>query len=95
MVTTVKITIEIDSFEDLHNLRRWLVSGVLPNHETRIEAAELTVRTMQSLQAAGIRRLEDLCSMTEYDTLKLPGISRAALKELKEALHERGLSFAI
>lgn len=47
-----------------------------------------------ALKAAGYHRLEDLTRITEADLRKLHGMGPKALGILKQALTERGLSFA-
>lgn len=47
-----------------------------------------------ALLAAGYTRLEQLAAVREADLLKLHGMGPKAIRILKEALAERGLSFA-
>jgi hypothetical protein len=48
----------------------------------------------QALAAAGYLRLEQLTGVSERELLKLHGMGPKALGMLREALAERGLSFA-
>ena len=54
----------------------------------------LAAPARRALAVAGIRRLEDLSFMTEPEVKNLHGIGPNALKQLREALASRGLSFA-
>lgn len=47
-----------------------------------------------TLLAAGYTRLEQLTQVSEADLLKLHGMGPKAFRILKEALAERGMSFA-
>lgn len=47
-----------------------------------------------ALDHAGYTRLEDLTKVTEKELLKLHGMGPKAVRILREALAERGLSFA-
>lgn len=48
----------------------------------------------RALQNAGIYRLEQLTGTTESDILKLHGMGPKGVRILKDALNEKGLSFA-
>ncbi len=47
----------------------------------------------RALSAAGYTRLDQLAQVSESDLTKLHGIGATAITALREALHERGLSF--
>lgn len=47
----------------------------------------------QALELVGITRLEQLDAWREADLLKLHGVGPKAIRILKEALAEKGLSF--
>jgi len=49
---------------------------------------------LRALHGAGYTRLEQLAGCREADIKKLHGMGPKALKELRLALSERGLSFA-
>jgi len=55
---------------------------------------KLAAPARRALAGAGIRRLEDLSCMTEPEVKNLHGIGPNALRQLREALAARGLSFA-
>lgn len=48
----------------------------------------------RALANAGISRLEQLKGMTETELLELHGMGPNAIRKLREALRERGWSFA-
>lgn len=48
----------------------------------------------RALSAAGITRLKQLTSISEAELLKLHGVGPKAIRILRAALAERGLSFA-
>lgn len=48
----------------------------------------------RALAAAGIERLEHLSHVKEADLKKMHGIGPRAVEQLRDALAERGLSFA-
>lgn len=56
--------------------------------------AGLAAPARRALAGAGIRRLEQLTRMSEAELKDLHGIGPNALRQLREALAARGLSFA-
>jgi predicted flap endonuclease-1-like 5' DNA nuclease len=48
----------------------------------------------RALEAAGYTSLEQLAQVNERDLLKLHGVGPKAVRVLREALAERGLTFA-
>ncbi|MCA1295395.1 DNA-binding protein [Paenibacillus sp. alder61] len=48
----------------------------------------------RALAQAGYRELDQLASIRERDLLKLHGVGPKAVRILREALEEKGLSFA-
>lgn len=48
----------------------------------------------RALAQAGYRKLDQLASIRERDLLKLHGVGPKAVRILREALEEKGLSFA-
>lgn len=49
----------------------------------------------RALTSAGFTRLEQLTKVTEKELLKLHGMGPKAIKILREALTEKGASFAV
>ncbi len=58
---------------------------------TRVDELELTVRSFNCLQNAGIKYIGDLVQKSEHDMLKTKNFGRKSLKEIKELLRDRGL----
>jgi hypothetical protein len=56
--------------------------------------AELAAPARRALRSIGYVRLEQLARVREEDLLKLHGMGHSALATLREALAERGMSFA-
>jgi DNA integrity scanning protein DisA with diadenylate cyclase activity len=54
---------------------------------------KLAAPARRALLAAGYRRLEDLIEVSESDVARLHGMGPNAMRTLREALKERGLSF--
>jgi uncharacterized protein YdhG (YjbR/CyaY superfamily) len=54
---------------------------------------KLAAPARRALPAAGYSRLDQLAQVSEPDLTKLHGIGAAAMAALREALHDRGLSF--
>jgi DNA-directed RNA polymerase alpha subunit len=48
----------------------------------------------RALAGAGIKQLEDLTRVSEAEVMALHGFGQKSLRELREALAARGLSFA-
>ena len=61
--------------------------------EKSIEELELSVRSYNCLEAAGIKTIRDLVQKTESEMLKYRNFGRKSLTEIKSILHEMGLSF--
>lgn len=81
----LKIVEEID--EDVIRIRDLLDSS--------IDEMELSVRSHNCLEAAGIERIIDLVSKEESEMLKYKNFGRKSLSELVEKLGEVGLSFGM
>ena len=60
-----------------------------------IDEMELSVRSHNCLQAAGIERIADLVSKEENEMLQYKNFGRKSLSELIEKLGEMGLSFGM
>jgi DNA-directed RNA polymerase subunit alpha len=58
-----------------------------------IEELELSVRSYNCLEAAGIKTIRDLVQKTESEMLKYRNFGRKSLSEIKQILKEMGLSF--
>jgi len=58
-----------------------------------IEELELSVRSFNCLEAAGIKTIRDLIQKTESDMLKYRNFGRKSLNEIKNILKDMGLTF--
>jgi hypothetical protein len=54
---------------------------------------KLAAPARRALLGAGYTRLEDLTKVKESDVMKLHGMGSNAMRVLRDALQERGLSF--
>ena len=61
--------------------------------EKSIEELELSVRSFNCLEAAGIKTIRDLIQKSEADMLKYRNFGRKSLNEIKNILKDMGLSF--
>ena len=64
------------------------------NHQQESDLSKLAAPAHRALAVAGIQRLEQLTKFSEDEIKQLHGIGPNALKELRQALIARGLSFA-
>ncbi|MBM4386390.1 MAG: DNA-directed RNA polymerase subunit alpha [Deltaproteobacteria bacterium] len=60
-----------------------------------VDELELSVRSANCLQNAGIRYIGEMVQMTESDILKTKNFGRKSLKEIKEILSDMGLSLGM
>ncbi len=61
---------------------------------SKTDFPKLAAPAMRALSGAGYTHLEQLAEVTEAEIADLHGIGKNALKTLKEALEDKGLSFA-
>jgi len=61
----------------------------------RLDTIELTVRSQNCLQNAGIEHIWELVQRTEGEMLKTRNFGRKSLNELKDVLAELGLTFGM
>ena len=62
--------------------------------ETSIEDLELSVRSFNCLERAGIATVEDLTNKSESDMMKVRNLGKKSLDEVIAKLHSLGLNFA-
>ncbi len=60
-----------------------------------VNELELSVRAANCLKNANIKTIADLVQKTEHEMLKTKNFGRKSLNEIKELLHEMGLSFGM
>jgi DNA-directed RNA polymerase subunit alpha len=70
-------------------------SGVDPILLKPIDELELTVRSANCLKAESIYYIGDLVQRTEVELLKTPNLGKKSLTEIKDVLHQRGLSLGM
>jgi len=64
------------------------------NDQAESDLPKLAAPARRALAGAGIQRLEQLTRLSEEDLKQLHGIGPNALKQLRQALRAKGLSFA-
>ena len=98
----------IVGFQDSHDIKKSEVASddkVTDNHETsisnepdqeilktRVEALDLSSRTLQSLEEASIRTLGGLVRKKKDDILALDGVGPKGLEEIESLLQKMGLT---
>ena len=60
--------------------------------KTRVEDLQVSSRTINSLSEAGIRTVGGLARKKEEDLLKMEGVGKKAVQEIKDALENYGLT---
>jgi DNA-directed RNA polymerase subunit alpha len=60
-----------------------------------VNELELSVRAANCLKNANIKTIADLVQKTEHEMLKTKNFGRKSLNEIKDLLHEMGLSFGM
>lgn len=90
----MKITIEIENFDELEKLKQWL--ALMPDQpnidlDMPIECLNLTMRTKHCLEAENILTLKDLLEWNEIALLKTPHMGKKSLLEIKDELAIKGL----
>jgi len=90
LVENTKISFkQIADFCDLHELE---IKGILTKS---IDEMELSVRSHNCLQAAGIKTISELVDKEENEMLKFKNFGRKSLTELQEKLGELDLHFGM
>ncbi len=69
------------------------VGQLIEKLDKSIEELELSVRSYNCLEAAGIKTIRDLVQKTENEMLKYRNFGRKSLTEIKNILKEMGLRF--
>ena len=71
------------------------IPDLVESLDTSIEELELSVRSYNCLEAAGIKTIRDLVQKTESEMLKYRNFGRKSLTEIKNILKDRGLRFGM
>jgi hypothetical protein len=66
----------------------------MPKQQPAHDFPKTSAPAQRALEGAGYTRLEQLTKVTEAELLKLHGMGPKAIRILREALAERGWSFA-
>jgi len=76
----------------LNEIKRHFVEiKTLINRIEGRETLQMTVRTTNALIGHGILTLDQLVFKTEIDLLRIEGLGRKSVREVKEVLAEKGL----
>ncbi len=70
-------------------------SEIIEKLDRSIEELELSVRSYNCLEAAGIKTIRDLVQKSESEMLKYRNFGRKSLSEIKAILKEMGLGFSM
>lgn len=71
-----------------------LLKEVDPKNDTPVSELDLSVRASNCLDAADIKTIGELTSLTEEELLEIRNFGKTTLKELKKKLTQRSLSFS-
>ena len=63
-------------------------------NQPETDLPRLSAPALRALGSVGVTRLEQLTTFTEADIKKLHGMGPSGIKQLRDALEQRGLSFA-
>ena len=94
LVVNLKPFVELEAYvEELNMIKEEVpvVEDKLDNMP--IEELDLSVRSNNCLKRANILTVSELTQKTEEEMMKVKNLGRKSLKEIKEKLAERGLSF--
>ncbi len=90
----MKITFEVDSVDELIELRNILNDLSLPENDILscyINNTGMAHRTCGCLKSEGLITVRDILKYSEYDLLTFPNLGRKALNEIKDYLKLHGL----
>lgn len=93
-VATVAIA-AVESYDRDKGCDCKLCKGRFPHLNTPIENLDIGVRSFNCLRSHNVYMLKELVELTESDLLKMKHLGRKTLKEIKSALHKRGLSLGL
>ena len=91
-IFTFEESVPIADVEDKINDKDIQLRGILKKN---IDEMELSVRSHNCLQAAGIRTIYEMVTKEETEMLKFKNFGRKSLTELQEKLGEMGLYFGM
>ena len=82
-----------DVTENLDMYKEETVEEVNEFQDLPVEDLDLSVRSFNCLKRAGIQTVGELVKKTEDEMMKVRNLGKKSLKEVKDKLEERGLSF--
>ena len=89
------IFINFEETQESAELPEQLHAGLNENLFRSVAELELSVRSANCLQNAGIKYIGELVQKSEGEMLKTKNFGRKSLNEIKEILHEMGLDFGM
>jgi len=82
-----------NKYEDLGLIKDPVVQKEETFENLTIEDLDLSVRSYNCLKRAGIANVQELTQKSEADMMKVRNLGKKSLKEVKDKLIEKGLSF--
>lgn len=82
-----------NKFDDLGLIKDPVVQKEETFENLTIEDLDLSVRSYNCLKRAGIANVQELTQKSEADMMKVRNLGKKSLKEVKDKLIEKGLSF--
>lgn len=90
----MKITIELDNFSEIKELKQWVLSipdDVDPILNESIEILELSAKSNNCLRIINVHTIGDLLECSEEDLMRINNFGRRSLNEIKDMLALKGL----
>lgn len=81
------------SVEEMNMIKEEVIVDVNPFASMQIEELDLSVRSYNCLKRANVQTVAELTQKTEEEMMKVRNLGKKSLKEVKEKLAEKGLSF--
>lgn len=91
----MKITIELNSLDDIQQLRQYLDTAeqAVKKHAVTLDDLDLTTRTRNCLKSAQIETVEQILAMTPNQIFKIPEMGRKSLRDLRDNLSAHGIKW--
>ncbi|HEY1655336.1 MAG TPA: DNA-directed RNA polymerase subunit alpha [Candidatus Tumulicola sp.] len=83
---------QLDLFVSFTNRAEPLPEAPPNEWDIPVETLNLSVRSFNCLKRAGISKVSELLDLTEDEIMKMRNFGKKSLDEIKQVLHERGLS---
>jgi hypothetical protein len=91
----MRIVVDLNDAAPRSERREALQPAGTANMNMRVDDLDLSVRAANAMGRADIRFVGELVRMTELKMLSIRNFGRTSLREVREALAERGLSFGM